>query len=210
MDKILDGYEQLFEFVKKEDFFDFGLKNIITIDKEVVFDLWKKLLNDIDNRSTGLFIRNFGRNGRGNDRFFNLYIAILGIEINFDPINNLKPTQLLEKNTRYKKNKNIFNYQVSHVFGNTKNVYCFTAPWNIVYIPKIVDPLTGHEAKGEYADEFKKLFQNFIIQKFNNEIEEYNKIMKKLYPEIKEWVDENIIEKERKDILKEFKKIEIN
>ena len=32
--------------------------------------------------------------------------------------------------------------------------------------------------------------------------------MEKLYPEIKQWVDENIIEKERKDILKEFKKLE--
>ena len=207
MDKILDGYKQFFEFVKKEDFFEFGLKNIITIDKEVASVLWKKLLNDINNKSEDIYIRSFGRNGRRDNSFLNLYMAILGIEINFDPTNNLKPTQLMENNTIYKKSKNISNYQVSHVFGNTKNVYCFTAPWNIVYIPKIVDPFTGHEVKREYADEFKKLFQGFIIQRFNTEIEEYNKIMEKLYPEIKEWVDENIIEKERKDILKEFKKI---
>jgi hypothetical protein len=119
----------------------------------------------------------------------------MGIEIKFDPTNNQQPAQLLEKNTIYKRNKNIFNYQVSHVFGNTKNVYCFTATWNIVYIPKIVDPFTGHEATGEYKDEFKKLFEKNIIRKFNSEIKEYNKIMDEIYPEIKKWVDKNIIEK---------------
>jgi len=210
MDKMIDGYKQFFEIVKKEDFFEFGLKNIITIEKETVSILWKELLYNIENKSKDLFIRSFGRNGRGNKSFLNFYKSIFSIDINFDPINNLKPTQLLEKNTAYKKNKNIFNYQVSHVFGHTKNVYNFVAPWNIVYIPRIVDPFTGHEAKGEYADEFKKLFQKYIFQKFYTEIEEYNKIMETLYPKIEEWVDLNITEKERKDILKEFKKIEVD
>jgi hypothetical protein len=209
MEKILDGYKQFFEYVKKEDFFKFGLENTITIDKNSASHLWRLLLSNIDNKSNDLYIRSFGRNGTGNDKFINLYKVILNIEINFDKTNNAKPTQLIMEFTEYKKNKNIFNYQVSHVFGNTKNVYCFTAPWNIVYIPKILDPLTGHEAKGDYADEFKRLFQKKIFQIFNNEINEYNKIMGKLYPEIKNWVDVNIIEKERKNILKEFEKIEI-
>ena len=209
MNRIIDGYKQFFEFVNKEDFFNFGLKNIITIDEGLVSALWKELLNDIKNNSANLFIRSFGRNGRSNDKLKKLYMDIFGIEINFDPINNQKPGQLMEKYTMYKKNRNIFNYQVSHVFGNTKNVYCFNTPWNIVFIPKILDPLTGHEAKGEFKDEFMKLFQNYIFQKFNKEISEFNSIMEGIYPEIKVWVEENIDEKEKQYILKEFKKIEL-
>lgn len=45
------------------------------------------------------------------------------------------------------------------MFGRTKNIYAFTAPWNIVYMPKILDPFTGHEAKGEMVDEYRMLFQ---------------------------------------------------
>ena len=209
MDKILDRYNQFFDYVKKEDFFNFGIKNIITIDKETVSLLWKNLLNNINSKSKDLYIISFGRNGSGNDSFRRLYKEILDIEINYDPTNNQKPTQLIEKNTIYRKNKNIFNYQVSHVFGNTKNVYCFTAPWNIVYIPKILDPFTGHEAKGEYIEEFKILFYNLILQKFSNEIEEYNNIMEKIYPKINKWVDNNIPKKDKKYILKEFNKINI-
>ncbi len=32
--------------------------------------------------------------------------------------------------------------------------------WNIVYIPKIIDPLTGHEAKGILSMNLPKLFKN--------------------------------------------------
>jgi len=204
MNNILDAYQQFFAYVKKEDFFKFGLENIITIDNNVVSRLWKLLLSDIKNKGKDLYVRSFGRNGSGNESIIKLYKDVMGIEINFDPTNNQQPTQLLEKNTIYKKNKNIFNYQVSHVFGNTKNVYCFKAPWNVIYIPKIVDPFTGHEAKGKYIDEFKKLFNEYIIRKFNNEINEYNKIMKELYPKIENWTKNNIVEKDRKNILKEF------
>jgi hypothetical protein len=211
MGKTLDGYRQFFEYIKKEDFFNFGINNIITIDQGFVSLLWKKLLDDINNKSKDLYIRNFGKNGNGNYIFENLYKSIFDIEINFDRNNNQKPTYLMEEFTEYKKNKNIFNYQVSHVFGNTKNVYSFTAPWNIVYIPKIIDPFTGHEAKGDYIEEFKKLFQNKIFKIFFSEIDEYNKIMEKIYPEIKKWIDGNNIEENKKKyILGEFEKIKIS
>jgi len=207
MNKIIDAYQQFFVYVKKEDFFKFGLENIITIDNNDVYHLWKLLLSDIKNKEKNLYVRSFGRNGSGNEDIRKLYKDVMGIDINFDPTNNQQPTQLLEKNTIYKKNKNIFNYQVSHVFGNTKNVYCFTAPWNVIFIPKIVDPFTGHEAKGEYIDEFKKLFNEYIVGKFNNEIKEYNKIMEELYPKIENWAKNNIDEKTRKNILKDFMSI---
>ena len=90
------------------------------------------MVYDINNKSDNLFIRSSGRNGRGNNNFKKFYKDVFGLEINFDETNNNRPTQLLGKSTLYKKNKNIFNYQISHVFGNTKNVFCFIASWNLI------------------------------------------------------------------------------
>jgi len=210
MNKNLDGYEQFFEFMKKEDFFKFGLDNIITIDKNLVSSSWKKLIKDINYKSNDLYIRSFGRNGNGNEIFKKLYNDIFNININFDQTNNSKPTQIIQNLTGYKKNKTIFNYQISHVFGNTKNIYCFTAPWNIVFIPKIIDPFTGHEAKGNFVNEFKKMFKEKIIKHSIEEIIEYNKIMEKIKPEIKNWLNKYIPEKDKNNIIKEFGFIEIN
>ena len=84
--------------------------------------------------------------------------------------------------TGFSKTKNakynlIKNYQVSHIFGRTKNIYLFTAPWNIAYLPKIVDPFSGHEAKGEMAKEFQKLLKLNTYNRFKNLIEDYNQII---------------------------------
>ena len=40
----------------------------------------------------------------------------------------------------------------------TKNVYTFTALWNMVYLPKIIDPFIGHEAKSEIVDDNQAAF----------------------------------------------------
>ena len=71
----------------------------------------------------------------------------------------------------------IRNYQISHIFGRTKNIYAFSAPWNIVYIPKLLDPFTGHEAKGEMISEFAGLFQRQGYEHFEDLIEEFNEII---------------------------------
>jgi hypothetical protein len=207
--EIRDSYEQFFEIFPKDKFFDFGLKNIITIDKKIVSIKWKELMKKISEHDTDLYIRDFGRSGNENDNVKKLYKDIFNININFDPTNNAKPSQLLQSLTDYRTNKTIFNYQISHVFGNTKNVYCFTAPWNIIFIPKIIDPFTGHEAKGKYVEEFQLLFRKNIVVKFKDEITEYNNIMERIIPRIKLWVENNIIEKKRESYIKEFKKISI-
>ena len=207
--KIRNAYEQFFEIVPKNIFFDFGLKNIITIEKGTVLYEWKRLLNRINNSAEDLYVRDFGRNGNENNNVKKMYKEVFNINIKFDPTNNAKPKQLLQNLTEFVVNKNLENYQISHVFGNTKNVYCFTAPWNLVFIPKIIDPLTGHEAKGDFVVEFQNLFKKTIFQKFNEEIIEYNNIMKTIYPNIENWVSKNIIEKKKESYLKEFKEINI-
>ena len=207
--QVRDAYEQFFKLLPKEKLFDFGLKNIITIEKGVAFYEWKRLINRINKNAPDLYVRNFGRNGNESNNMKILYKEIFKIDINFDQTNNSKPSQLLQTLTEYKTNKTIFNYQISHVFGNTKNVYCFTAPWNVIFIPKIIDPFTGHEAKGDYVNEFQILLHKNILEIFKDEIMEYNELIKEIFPRIELWVNNNIPEKKKESYLKEFKQINI-
>lgn len=205
-----DAYEQFFALLSKEKFFKFGLDNLITIEPSKARNEWEDLKSRVARKDSGLYVRSSGRHGRGNNIIQNLYQDIYGIDIKFDLTNNQKPTKVIEKLTGYRKNETIMNYQVSHVFGNTKNVLCFTAPWNIVFIPKIIDPLTGHEAKGGYVEEFRSLFKRKIYVKYKELISDYNKAMKTKERKIKAWIEANIKEERiRRSIAKDFKEIMI-
>lgn len=207
--KNLDAYKQFFEICSKETFFDFGLNNIITIDREKTDVLWGKLKADIINKNNNIYIRDSSRRGSGNTNLSKMYKSVFGIDVKYDPTNNSIPTKILQNHTGYRKNKNIFNYQVSHVFGNTKNIFCFTAPWNIVFIPKLIDPLTGHEAKGDYVIEFQEQFKKYIYEQFTKQINEYNELIKEWNPKIEKWINNNLLPNEKDKYLKEFQKIEI-
>jgi hypothetical protein len=185
--RMKDAYEDFFKktSISKKQFFDFGLKEIIYArsDREV-----EKEWNDLKRRIVSneqVFIRGFGRDAAGTKSYLLLYEKLFNnTNIEKDSTNNNAPTQLITRMTGYSKAKNskykpIRNFQVSHVFGRTKNVYMFTAPWNIVYIPKIVDPFTGHEAKGSMVKEFTQLFQKQTYKKFSRYIDEFNKIITK-------------------------------
>ena len=203
----IDSYKQFFELFPKEKFFQFGLDNIISIEKKIADQIWFQLKDGIGRNSGNIFVRSSGRNASGNNVLKQLYKEVFNIDIKFDPTNNLKATQMLQRATGFEKNRTIFNYQVAHVFGRTKNMYCFTAPWNVVFIPKIVDPFTGHEAIGTYVDEFKKLFVEKICSKYKDMIEEYNEIMRGCMPKVNEWLLANVEAAKVKDYLKDFEEI---
>lgn len=207
---MLNSYEQFFEHFPRHEFIDFGLDNIISIEKSKAQFEWSNLKDRIGNKDKELYVRNSGRNATGNKYLIALYKELFEIEINFDRTNNQKPTSLLENLSGLKKNKTIQNYQVSHVFGRTKNVYCFTAPWNIVFVPKIVDPLTGHEAKGDFAIEFRNKFQAKIFNKYKDQIMEFNTRMHNLEHELVEWISLKVPEKLRNSIKKDFEEINIS
>lgn len=61
--------------------------------------------------------------------------------------------------------------------GRTKNIYLFTAPWNVLFVPRIIDPLTGHESKGRLQENFQKQFNDLIFSKYSGYIKDYNKII---------------------------------
>ncbi len=206
---LIDSYEKfLTKYVSKEDFFDCGLSETIYISPKKVEKEWSNLKNRISENES-VFIRGFGRDAAGTHLFLDFYKKIFHTNnILKDPTNNQQPTKLIETLTGLKKNKDIRNYQVSHIFGRTKNIFTFTAPWNIVFMPKILDPFTGHEAKGNMVDEYQKLFQEQSYEKFKPFIDEYNDIITdvNLIQSIENYFEELHNTNEDMKIIKKFEK----
>jgi len=181
-----DSYIRFFSegYISKEQFFEFGLKETIYSPYEKAEKEWE-LLKQRVHTNKAVFIRGFGRDANGTHLFQEFYKKLVGNEnVKKDPTNNAEPTKIVRDLTGYSKAKNnkfepIRNYQVSHIFGRTKNIYAFTAPWNIVYMPKMLDPFTGHEAKGDMIDEYTILFQKQGYKQFGKLIDDFNDIITK-------------------------------
>lgn len=179
-----DSYIRFFSegYITKEQFFEFGLKETIYSPYEKVEREWINLKQKIHNNEE-VFIRGFGRDANGTHLFQALYKKLFSnTKVKKDSTNNTEPTKIISALTGYSKSNNskyelIRNYQVSHIFGRTKNIFAFTAPWNIVYMPKLLDPFTGHEAKGEMIDEYTILFQKQGYKNFSRFIDDFNEIM---------------------------------
>jgi len=179
-----DSYERFFSqgYISKDQFFEFGLSETIYAPLNKAEAAWEKLKHRVHNNQQ-VFIRGFGRNSNGTHLFQAFYADVLdNNQVTVDPTNNAQPTKLIRDLTGYSKTKSskhepIQNYQISHVFGRTKNVFAFTAPWNIVYMPKMLDPFTGHEAKGSMIDEYKDLFQKQSFKHFEPLINDYNALI---------------------------------
>lgn len=221
-----DAYTELFKMIDKKVFFEKSLNDIIYIDFEKIDEQWLKLKHDISNKKE-VYIRGYGRDAKKSD-FFLEFFKILFNNPNFkkDSTNNAQPTKLIATLTNYSKVKSgnykdknlIVNYQISHLFGKTKNPFLFNCAWNIAYVPKYLDPFTGHETQGEYSKEFKELFTSVISEKFKNYIADYNKLILEHQPKIKETLKATQVKlnisnvdfkKFEKDCLKEFAIIEM-
>ena len=177
-DGIKDAYELFFEHfnISKEKFYEFGLMETIYPPIELVDSYWEDLKFRLFNNQP-VTIRGYGRDAHGTELYIQLHKELFGNEnIIKDPTNNAKPQKIMESLTGFKRRKNLLNYQVSHVFGKTRNALLFEAPWNIVLIPKIIDPLTGHESKGDWGREYQELFLETVSQRYSYFIEDYNKI----------------------------------
>ena len=179
-----DSYERFFSegYISKEQFFDFGIRETIYPPIKKAKEGWEDLKTRIRNNGS-VYMRGFGRNSNGSYLFQEFYSQVLGNEnVKIDSTNNNEPTAVIRDMTGYSKiksakHKPIRNYQVSHIFGRTKNIFLFTAPWNIAYLPKIIDPFTGHEAKGDLVKEFQTMFQQKSYIHFEPLIADYNQIV---------------------------------
>lgn len=223
---IKDGYDEFFEYFKisKEDFVSYGIKNLLLCNVDKAYAEWKDLKLRIATNQD-VYIRGYGRNASSTNLFFKLYQHLLSNEnIRKDPTNNAVPSKLIQEWTGFSKlksakNNHIQNYQVSHIFGMTKNPYLFAAPFNIFFIPKIFDPFTGHEAKGDIVDLFTEKIRGLALQKFEPIIEEYNGIVtNKIFIEKREEALSKVLitaennkcfEKFKKDVIAELSEIRL-
>lgn len=190
---IKDGYKEFFETFKIADeaFLEFAKKSIILISQDKAIKEWDDLKSKIKSNTESVYVRSYGRNGSNNHLYKEAYQKFFQCKIEVDPSNNLYPTNVLQKLTGFnKKGKkaNIRNYQVSHIFGLTKNPYAFCAPWNIAFIPKILDPFTGHESKSHLTDRVSGILRELAIKEYGKLIEEYNNEMIELNDQINEFV----------------------
>ena len=179
---MLDSYDRFIRHfgISKEDLFDFGLTETIYPAPEQVERSWTDLKRRI---MTGkpVYIRGYGRDAHGTQLYTDFYAMLLGNpNVKKDPTNNLRPQNIISELTGFKRNVTLFNYQVSHIFGRTKNVFLFEAPWNIVFVPKLIDPFTGHETKGPWPVEYQRLFLQDAKRRYREYIEDYNDIIRRL------------------------------
>jgi hypothetical protein len=203
--------------IEKQDFYQFGIDETKLPPIDLVDEYWEKLKCRILNNEK-VNIRGYGRDANGTQLYLDLYKNTLGnSKVEKDSTNNAIPNRIISTLTGLKRNKHIYNYQISHIFGRTKNIFLFEAPWNIAYIPKIIDPFTGHETKGIWPIEFREMFVEHIKGKYQKYIDDYNQLLIKLnYKEkVKEYVNDlkningetKIILQFEKDVNNEFSEI---
>ena len=179
-----DSYLNFLEKFKisNKDFIEYGLNDIIFVPNDKVISEWEILKNKVYSNQE-VYIRGMGRDATGTKYMLEVHKSLFGnSNIKKDPSNNAHPTKILENLTGFSKrklknNNLISNYQVSHIFGRTKNALMFMAPWNIVYIPKLFDPFSGHESKGELTQTFTSKLKEITYEKFKVQIDDYNSIV---------------------------------
>ena len=163
--------------IKKDDLYQWGIESTIMPDLDAVADEWERLKERIFKNQT-VYIRGYGRNAHGTQLYKDLYEAIFGNEnVEKDPTNNNVPHRHIQQLTGLRRNDDVLNYQVSHIWGRTKNIFLFESPWNICYTPKLIDPFTGHETRGAWPEEYQKLFMAYAYSRYKTFIDDYNQLL---------------------------------
>ena len=178
----MDSYQKFLTHfgIEKKALFEWGIEATIFPPIEKVILEWESLKTRVLTDQQ-VYIRGYGRNGHGTQLYVDLYRFLFGNEhVEEDPTNNSAPQKCIQRLTGLKRNKDIYNYQISHIWGHTKNVFLFEAPWNICYTPKIMDPFTGHETKGSWPAEYQKVFLDRAMELYKPFIADYNKLMNDL------------------------------
>lgn len=178
----MDSYQKFLNHfgIDKQALFEWGIETTIFPPIEAVIQEWDLLKAKVLTNQP-VYIRGYGRNGHGTNMYVDLYKFLFGNEnVKEDPTNNHMPQKCIQRLTGLKRNKDIYNYQISHIWGHTKNVFLFEAPWNICYTPKLMDPFTGHETKGSWPKEYQKIFLDRAFELYNPFVADYNKLIRDL------------------------------
>lgn len=176
---VIDSYQEFLRCfdIDKKAFFEWGISSTIFPPVSKVAEEWDLLKKRILNDQT-VYIRGYGRDAHGTQLYKDLYKELFNnSHVKKDPNNNAEVHKLIQRLTGLKRNNDIYNYQVSHIWGHTKNIFMFEAPWNICYTPKIMDPFTGHETQGTWPSEYQKLFIEKAQELYSPFIIEYNQLL---------------------------------
>lgn len=165
--------------ISTSDLIEFGLNQTLYPREDLVTASWEEAKSRLRRKELH-WIRGAGRDATGTRLYQRFYELLLDLDVRKDQTNNAAPKRILEATTEGR-GKNLVNYQVSHVFGRTKNPLLFTAAWNIVWKPKILDPFTGHEAKGEIAALYKDRYLTHIRSKYKQYLEDYEMLRRELF-----------------------------
>jgi len=174
----MDSYRDFLDYFKidKQSLFDWGISATVFPDPSKVALEWENLKKRVFNNEV-VYIREYGRKGL-TDLLQDMYCTLFdNCNVMIDSSNNTAPTKHIQYLTGLKKNEDICNYQVAHIWGRTKNLFMFEAPWNICYAPKIMDPFTGHESTGEWPKEYQKMFIAKAYELYKPFIEDYNQLL---------------------------------
>ena len=134
----MDSYERFMTRfnIDKYELYEFGINETILPPIDLVAENWENLKKRIFNNGK-VSIRGYGRDAKGTALYLGLYKNLFNNgNVKKDATNNVEPQKIISRLTGYKRNINLLNYQVSHIFGRTKNIFLFEAPWNIAFIPK--------------------------------------------------------------------------
>lgn len=175
----MDSYQKFLNHfgISEQALFDWGIENTIFPPAEQVALEWELHKSRVLGNQP-VYIRGYGRDSHGTQLYKDLYKYIFGNEhVKKDPTNNAAPRKCIQNLTGLKINIDLYNYQVSHIWGRTKNVFLFEAPWNICYSPKIMDPFTGHETKGNWPGEYQKAFLGRAYELYGSFVADYNKLI---------------------------------
>ena len=163
--------------IQKDDLYQWGISSTIFPELDAVADAWEDLKKRIFSNQT-VYIRGYGRDAHGTQLYQDLYKYLFGNNnVKKDPTNNTVPHKHIQQLTGLRRNNDVYNYQVSHIWGRTKNAFMFEAPWNICYTPKLIDPFTGHETKGAWPEEYQKMFVAYAYNRDKAFIDDYNQLL---------------------------------
>lgn len=180
--------------ITTEKLFDVALEEVVRIDDKTIKKLWGTLKKDVMTEGVEnykkspqkVYVRGHGRNGSGNDDLIEILKAVFKRDFQIDRANNTRPDSILKKIIPGE----FEDYQISHLFEHrTNNPFLFEAPWMVCYVPKILDPFTGHEIKG-----FPKLTERFVRWAFktNKEyINDYNDLVLEYWNKLKDHFNSN-------------------
>lgn len=198
-----ESYSEFFETfgIMPQAICDFGLENSVFAEPDVAWEQWERLKKALFDDLLYIRARGIGDQDREFQFYKRLHTYLFeNGRLERDPNGNHHPRQNLQRAVGWvvtihpKEDTGVLvNFQTSHVLsGRTHNPLLYSAVWNIVFTPKIIDPLTGDEAHGEVAKLFREVFLKKIHTRFAKCIEDYNRFIdeQKILSRINDFHDE--------------------